>query len=329
MSYLRHLALPFCGLTLFASSLAACGGSFSGSGSDGSSGAGGGAGGSSSAGSSGSGVAKGCLYEGERHKDGASFAASDGCNTCSCDNGAVGCTLIGCGGQCFYEGKYYQSGDSFPAADGCNTCGCSADGSVGCTEIGCNSCDNIAKNYAAAIDDARACDPQQANQCSKLIGESLTCGCEVAVNAENAKAIGAAQAAQEQYAALICYGDVACGACLPPSSFYCSADGRCETVRGAGADAACKVNGVTYQSGSSGIPDPGSCNKCQCVDGQLICTEIYCPVECPPNSVFSTQCAHCGPADGCEVVEHACLPVCADTCDAGFCADGICRSLCG
>lgn len=42
-------------------------------------------------------AAKGCDYDGQHYEAGASFPASDGCNTCHCgDNGSVGCTKIGC-----------------------------------------------------------------------------------------------------------------------------------------------------------------------------------------------------------------------------------------
>ncbi len=332
MSYPRHIALPFCGLTLLAWSLAACGGTFTGS--DGSSGAGSSAGGPGSAGSPGSAGRGGsdpgsCVHGDMTYPDGASLPSGDNCNSCFCDNGQVGCTLVGCVGGCFYEGTLYQRGQSFPASDGCNTCSCLADGVFACTEIGCNGCQNAASAYAAAIQEAKVCDPQQPNQCSKLVTEGLACGCGTMVNPANGKAIEVAQAAQEQYSVLACGEDVLCGACPPPSSSYCSPEGRCETIQHNGNGAACKVNGVVYESGTSGIPDPASCNKCQCSDGELICTEIGCPAECPPNRVFSTQCAQCGPTDACEIVEYACLPVCTDTCATGACIGGLCKSLCG
>jgi len=44
------------------------------------------------------------------------------------DSGAAGCT---------YGGHTYAVGASFPATDGCNTCTCGAGGVVGCTKIGC------------------------------------------------------------------------------------------------------------------------------------------------------------------------------------------------
>ncbi|CAI8024290.1 hypothetical protein GBAR_LOCUS14117 [Geodia barretti] len=38
----------------------------------------------------------GCLYEGIVYENGASFPAADGCNTCTCSDGMVGCTEIAC-----------------------------------------------------------------------------------------------------------------------------------------------------------------------------------------------------------------------------------------
>lgn len=39
--------------------------------------------------------------------------------------------------RCFYEGHGYSSGDTFAATDGCNTCTCNANGSVSCSKLKC------------------------------------------------------------------------------------------------------------------------------------------------------------------------------------------------
>jgi hypothetical protein len=41
------------------------------------------------------------------------------------------------GATCSYGGATYPAGASFPASDGCNTCTCGTNGSVGCTKIAC------------------------------------------------------------------------------------------------------------------------------------------------------------------------------------------------
>jgi hypothetical protein len=93
-----------------------------------------------------------CLHEGQAHEIGASFPAADGCNTCSCTEEGVACTLIAClpkpqpdagAGDagpapvsCEHGGKTYADGESFPSTDGCNTCTCSQAG-VACTKRAC------------------------------------------------------------------------------------------------------------------------------------------------------------------------------------------------
>lgn len=246
-------------------------------------------------------------------------------------------TLPACGGSsssnegqsCIYAGQTYQVGDSFPAQDGCNTCSCEPDGNVACTLLGCDSCEDVSNRYAGALESAKACEPSQPSQCSKLVIEGLACGCEAFVNAGQVEALAAASLAQEQYRKLSCGEGIVCGPCQAPLSAYCSAAGRCEPVHDNQAGAGCKVNGVVYRSGAGGIPDPVSCNQCTCNDGQLSCTDIGCPIECPAESAYGRQCAECGPTDECEVVEHACLPICTDACMQGACVEGICKNLCG
>jgi hypothetical protein len=56
----------------------------------------------------------------------------------------------------------------------------------------------------------------------------------------------------------------------------------------AGAGASCRVLHQTYPSGTSGIPDPGSCNECTCEDGGLMCTLAACDARvfsCPDEIV--------------------------------------------
>lgn len=284
-----------------------------------------------SGGSSGSGPdTTSCELDGKTYRDGEPVPSPDDCNTCFCSDGDVACTTVDCFEGCLHEGKVYQPFEAFPAGDGCNTCHCLEDGVVSCTMIGCSVCQDIESEYAQALEQAKSCDPHQPNHCSEVLVEGLVCGCEAFVNPERADAIAQVKALQKQYGAGQCGEGVACGACLPPLSARCSImEGRCEPVYEPGNGAGCKVSGVVYAGGSENIPDPVSCNTCQCLDGQLVCTEINCPVACPPDRVYATQCAQCGPADACEVVEHACLPVCTGSCESGACIDGVCRLLCG
>lgn len=241
----------------------------------------------------------------------------------------------GCGGtsgtggeQCVYGDHTYDRDERFPADDGCNTCICGADGRTSCTLLACETCDDLLTRYSAAIDETKTCDAQQIGQCSELITEGLACGCQTFVSAAKSDAIAAASAAQQQYSAMSCGGGVVCGPCRAPTAAFCSSEGRCEQLFEDG-DAACKVNGVIYKSGTSGIADPVSCNQCQCQDGQLACTEVGCPIPCPTGTAYGTQCAQCGPTDACDVVEYGCLPTCSDTCAQGVCIDHVCKTVCG
>jgi hypothetical protein len=314
------LALTFAG-----SALTACGGAFDGDDEpSGSSGSAGTSGHSGSGGGPGGGAS--CEWNGEVYLDGATF--DDDCNSCFCDDGSVGCTTRACLGDCTYEGMAYQVGDEFPAGDGCNTCSCEQGGNVSCTLIGCsNSCDDIADQSFAAVEAAGACDPLAAGQCTQLVAGALDCGCPTYVNAENTEAIAELADLHEQYANLAC-GPSPCD-CAAPTSGYCASNGQCVDSYDGEGPASCKVNGQVYPSGSTGFPGPLDCNTCSCADGELTCTEEACPSACPPDSVPGSQCAECGPSDGCEVVEYTCLKVCSDTCDVGDCFDGLCKNVCG
>ncbi len=297
-------------LTLGVGSMVACGGSFAGGDDD--TGGQAGSGGQTTGGSTGK--------AGSTGKGG------------STGRGGSGSGGTGSGSGCDWLGTHYEVGDSFPAGDGCNTCSCGDDGSVGCTLAFCDQCSDIQAVYSAAIDEAKTCDPQAANQCTESVFVGLQCGCTSFVNPEQTDAIEVAQQAQQDYGMLSCGGDVLCAPCQEPTSAYCSAEGRCvDTFEITPGGASCLVNGTVYLDGTSGVPDPHSCNTCNCVNGELTgCTEFDCPVTvCPPDSVPSTQCAQCGPVDNCEIVEHGCLPVCTDTCQIGACLDGVCRMVCG
>ena len=310
---------------LVASSLGvACGGvSKGGSGNAG--GDGGGAGTGSGGGSAGR---KSCAYDGKTYADGATFTSTDGCNACSCGDGEVSCDDAACDDGCTYQGTHYREGQSFPAADGCNQCSCEKGGVITCTERGCVSCAEPPIAYAHAVEEARRCDPQSANQCQRRFDDGLACPCSVFINEANVEAIAAAKEAAATYDAGNCGGAKVCPPCATPVGGYCSNGQRCEPLWREGPQA-CKVEGLVYPHGATGVPDPTSCNKCTCSDGELSCTEINCPTPCPAEHVLSRQCALCGPADECLIVEHACLPTCTADTDSCACVDGVCRNLCG
>ncbi|HEV8246558.1 MAG TPA: hypothetical protein VGP93_12355 [Polyangiaceae bacterium] len=274
---------------------------------------------------------------GNSSRDGSGVAGQGSSAGNAGSGGQAGYTALAGGGgsasACLYEGTVHASGSSFPAGDGCNTCSCGPGGSVSCTEIGCTSCQMLEGAFAAALDDAKRCDPTLSiEQCSETAPSPLVCSCDTFVNPAHADAITQLDDARTEYTELACFGEVFCEQCDPPTSAYCSAQGRCEDLWGSGSGAACKVGDTVYPSGSRGITAPAAtCNTCTCNDGALICTLFYCPTPCPEFSDHGSQCAQCGPVDNCEVMEYGCFPICVDSCsDPGaVCIDGLCRSVCG
>jgi hypothetical protein len=194
------------------------------------------------------------------------------------------------------------------------------------------TCNGIQAEYGAAVEAAKECSPGAApDPCTLQIVEGLACSCPSFANPENTDALRRVAVAATAFRQHNCTSGVVCGACETPSGGRCSAAGRCEEVYSPGGRA-CKVGGVVYADGEGGIPDPTSCNQCSCADGQLACTEIYCPLPCPAGHTLGQQCAQCGPTDACLVVEHACFTACVDGCGepGRTCVDGACvMGLCG
>jgi len=82
-----------------------------------------------------------CVLAGVTYASGVNgIPAEDGCNTCSCQDGELACTLIGCAeARCRRGAVTYASGtNGIPAGDGCNTCSCDA-GQLSCTERACTT----------------------------------------------------------------------------------------------------------------------------------------------------------------------------------------------
>ncbi len=276
-----------------------------------------------------------CEYFGTTYQNGQSFTALDGCNTCICEGGEPSCTLVDCAEGCMYEGTFYPLATSVPAGkmeppSYCEECTCSGPDQVTCLQVECAICQASVNDFAEALIAAKACDPAADNQCTQLVSSGPVCGCGTFVNAGNVDAMGRLEAAKDAYNSAGCAADVGCLPCPQPPSGACSPQGACVDAAISDGGASCKVDGVVYPSGASGIKDPRSCNLCTCVDGQLGCDEQACPENaCPPNAVFGTQCAECGPTNACLVVEHTCLFLCAEGCVSGTCFDGVCKNVCG
>jgi len=76
-----------------------------------------------------------------------SFPAVDGCNRCSCRDGAFGCTELGCLDQprpkgCPVGPFVLPFGKIIAMADGCNSCRCESESKMTCTAHDCTKTDS-------------------------------------------------------------------------------------------------------------------------------------------------------------------------------------------
>lgn len=295
-----------------------------------------------SAGSEGDG---GCELDGVTYEPGQSVPSQD-CNSCSCgEDGTIGCTTAACddggisagGGGCVVDRERYSVGDVI-SDDGCNTCRCENNLQVVCTDNDCGfePCvvDDVIYEHDQAVPggecEACTCDDGSVSclmtpclpppdTCS-LPFESGDCDADFPVFWHNPDT---GQCEEQTYGG--CGGNDNRFETLSECLQFCDAQP---------AGTACEVNGVVYPSGSTNVPDPASCNTCSCQDGMVGgCTEIFCPVECEEGTAQGTECAECGPGDGCLTVRSACLPTCEEQRDCeesgGLCLDGLCKNVCG
>ncbi|HKO90587.1 MAG TPA: hypothetical protein VJU61_05520 [Polyangiaceae bacterium] len=79
-----------------------------------------------------------CSLDGVTYASGVSgIPAGDGCNSCSCEDGELGCTLMECETSTCHSGALtLADGASQLSSDGCNICTCNA-GALACTDRAC------------------------------------------------------------------------------------------------------------------------------------------------------------------------------------------------
>jgi hypothetical protein len=195
------------------------------------------AGGAPGGGASDAGGAPGtCSYAGKLYKFGDTFKDSDGCNTCSCTEQGVACTLIGCLTPCKHGGNSYSAGQTFPSDDGCNTCSCLGDGSIACTDKACpNPCTGDAVTGAPL--------PPGCNTCS-YGGQTYEQG--------------------QSFPALD-----GCNTCS------CGANGNIGCTKIGCQGQTCEFDGKVYQLGDT-FYDELDCNGCSCTESGVTCDARYC-----------------------------------------------------
>lgn len=212
---------------------------------------------------------KSCKYNGKIYKHNASFPAKDKCNTCTCYNGAVGCTEKYCA-KCLYGGVSYKHNQSFASQDGCNTCTCKS-GTVQCSKRQCPSCIVGKKRYAHNTT-FNAQDP--CNQCTCYKGR-IYCtknNCKACRYSGRNYTNGATFRAADS-----------CNRCLcRKGQVYCTSR-KCIK--------SCRYFGKRYRHGQV-FSVPGK--TCRCKQGMVRCTPKLPTIQIPPRltPVGPNKCAN-------------------------------------
>jgi hypothetical protein len=83
----------------------------------------------------------------------------------------------GSASTCSYGGATYSPGDGFAATDGCNTCSCTSSGSVACTKKACLACDPDNEPYRNYIGTPTSCQVIRYSCPSSQRSFQNACGC--------------------------------------------------------------------------------------------------------------------------------------------------------
>jgi hypothetical protein len=93
---------------------------------------------------------------------------------------------------------------------------------------GVKSCSQLASEYAATLEAAKACNPVlSVLQCTQQVNDELPCPCPTFINPANAKAVAELDDLQAAWNAQNCGSGVICPAvlCVAPTSGVCQANG--------------------------------------------------------------------------------------------------------
>jgi len=143
---------------------------------------------------------------------------------------AAAALVVSCGGETDTGG----SGGTTTGGSGGTTTGGSGGtttgGSGGTGGVG--TCDALEKEYAAALADAKQCNPMMSSpQCTVLVPDELACPCDTYVSADNQLTLAKLKDLQTQWATASCVVPCPAIACVAPQGAGC-------IPSGAGGDAA-------------------------------------------------------------------------------------------
>ena len=213
------------------------------------------------------------------HEVGETWDAEDGCNTCTCSESGMHCTLEVC-----RDCDGYAVGQSWLADDGCNTCQCTEEG-VACTLMAClPDCDgHLPGESWDAEDGCNTCTCSEMGiQCSTMqclpdcdgheLGETWDAGDEC----NTCTCTDAGPICTTQWCGPDCDGheigdtwpsDDGCNTC------NCTENGTSCT------EMACPPPCDGHEEGETWEADDG-CNTCNCTENGTSCTEMACPKSC-------------------------------------------------
>ncbi|XP_067836581.1 kielin/chordin-like protein, partial [Heptranchias perlo] len=232
-------------------------------------------------------VCEGCHFQGEDYAEGATFPAPRGkCEECRCRKGHVICdskqcrkvscphpviSLCGCPmcEGCQYNGRDCKNGERFPdPSNKCNRCTC-LNGGVTCESVPCPpvTCQN-------PVTSRGECCPQCTGICNYLgrVYESGTTFNSPSEKCSKCTCLAEVVTCWQRSCPDLCTHPV-------PSTTCCPACNRCF------------FEDMEYGNRDTFFPPSNPCNRCSCLDGNVLCMEVVCPqVTCPEPITKSNQC---------------------------------------
>ena len=223
------------------------------------------------------------------HEVGDEWPDEDGCNTCTCSDQGIECTLVECPKTC-PDG--HEVGASWPDEDGCNTCTCMGDLTVACTAKACVDLCEGGHLPGETWDAEDGC-----NTCTCTDGLQISCTEMACVEAcDDGHLPGDTWEAEDGCNTCTCMEDltIACTemacveACedghLPGDTWEaedgCNACTCTEDLQIACTAMVCPTCEGGYLPGES-WPAGDGCNTCTCMeDFTVACTKMFCPPSC-------------------------------------------------